>query len=174
MPATRPTRGKGRAVRQPAMGQPKHEERVEERLKPEPCEDALAQLRAKLPSLAAKATRSPLSAIKLFCLDCADSRAEVVACPSGGSACEGSPCPLWPFRMGKRPGGRVMTDEQRQAASDRARAMQAARVGKAAEEVEDEEVEDEDEAAEAAEDGAEDAVAQDPAAWTQVRRFPEQ
>jgi hypothetical protein len=92
-------------------------------------------LRAKLPGLAKRAETSPLAAIKLHCLDCGDgTRAEVEICPNPS-------CPLYPFRHGKRPGGRKMTDEQRQAASDRAKA----RWGKHEEDAEIEEDVPEDE-----------------------------
>ena len=60
-------------------------------------------------------------AIRLKCLDCAGSFAEVRRCECAG-------CPLWLFRMGTDPWreAREMTDEQRQAASDRlARAREA-------------------------------------------------
>ena len=57
---------------------------------------------------------SPLKAIRKFCLECAGSSQEVAACTAdkrdiallnGKEEAEGCvECPLWPFRLGHRPG----------------------------------------------------------------------
>ena len=39
---------------------------------------------------------SPLKQIRRLCLDCADG-------PKSVRFCQGTDCPLWPFRFGKRP-----------------------------------------------------------------------
>ena len=58
---------------------------------------------------------TPLKAIRAKCLDCAYTAAEVRDCPCVD-------CDLYPFRFGKNPYvKRTMTEEQRQAASDRLR-----------------------------------------------------
>lgn len=56
---------------------------------------------------------SPLKAIRENCLQCVGSANEVNLCP-----CEHS-CPLWPYRSGHSPRKRILTDEQRQAATER-------------------------------------------------------
>ncbi len=40
---------------------------------------------------------TPIKAIRLKCLDCSG------GCPSEVRQCELEECPLWPYRMGKRP-----------------------------------------------------------------------
>jgi len=53
------------------------------------------ELREKYPGIAKKALKQPLSAIRLFCLECcAGILSEVKEC-----SCKG--CQLYPFRMGK-------------------------------------------------------------------------
>jgi hypothetical protein len=48
------------------------------------------------------ATRTPLRALRAYCLDCCLGQAvEVRLCPSGAPP---SPCPLWPWRRGRRAG----------------------------------------------------------------------
>jgi len=51
----------------------------------------------KMPSMAKRAERSPLAAIRLKCLDC--------VCYSAGEVgkCDIANCSIWPFRFGKRP-----------------------------------------------------------------------
>lgn len=48
-----------------------------------------------------KEVTSPLKAIRLFCLNCADSYVGVKECPSGTDS--KYPCPLYSFRFGKNP-----------------------------------------------------------------------
>jgi hypothetical protein len=57
---------------------------------------------------------TPMKAIRAKCLDCNYTAQEVKLCPC-------TTCPLWPFRLGKNPNinKRVLTDDQRKAASDR-------------------------------------------------------
>lgn len=64
--------------------------------------------------------QSPLKAIREFCKDCYGG-AESGEC-SINQCVSKNRCPLWPFRFGKNPfhtKGDTMTDDQRQAASDR-------------------------------------------------------
>lgn len=92
-------------------------------------EVTLDTLRAKLPGLAKRAQSSPLAAVRLYCLDCSGSCAEVEACPAGPGG-EAGECALWAFRLGRRPGpGRQMTDEQRAAAGARLAAVRATKAG---------------------------------------------
>jgi len=57
------------------------------------------------------------SAIRGMCLQCMGGSAhEVLLCAS-------SPCPLWPFRMGTDPWRAPMSEENREAASERMRAL---------------------------------------------------
>jgi hypothetical protein len=57
----------------------------------------LEELKEKQPSLVKRAEMSPLAGIRMFCLECVGlSRAEVVNCTAPS-------CPLYPFRMGRRP-----------------------------------------------------------------------
>lgn len=54
---------------------------------------------SKVPSSGKKRLRTPIASIRIKCLDCScGSRAEV-------KRCELTDCALWPYRMGKRPGG---------------------------------------------------------------------
>ena len=65
--------------------------------------------------------KSPLKAIRAKCLDCCCGQAsEVKNCPS-------KRCPLWEYRFGKSGRTRSMTDEQKQAASER---LKSARMAK--------------------------------------------
>lgn len=59
-------------------------------------------------------TKSPVKAIREFCLECCgDSRAEVKSCLA-------TRCPLYAFRFGKNPYiKRDLTDEQKSAMRDR-------------------------------------------------------
>lgn len=64
---------------------------------------------------------SPLKAIRANCIECCGgSKNEVKLCTC-------TKCPLWAFRLGKSPyrKGRVLTDEQKQAASERFKKMWA-------------------------------------------------
>lgn len=67
---------------------------------------------------------TPLAAIKLKCLDCANyEKSEVKNCTI-------EDCPLYDFRLGKNPNRkRTMTEEQKKEAADR---MNKARAAKAA------------------------------------------
>lgn len=62
----------------------------------------------------AKSEYSPLTRIKMYCLECAGSAHEVKLCP-----CDD--CPLWCMRFGKNTliPKREMTEEQRAAAVER-------------------------------------------------------
>jgi hypothetical protein len=67
---------------------------------------------------------SASKAIRFKCLECSNfSSAEV-------RDCQIEDCVLWPFRFGKTGVKRILTEEQRQALSDRAKKMQEARFGK--------------------------------------------
>lgn len=70
----------------------------------------------------------PLKAIRLNCLDCCDGSSKEV------KLCEDNDCPLWHYRFGKNPfrTKRVMTEEQKEAASERFKAMWAERKAKKA------------------------------------------
>lgn len=62
------------------------------------------------------ATLSPLKAIRAKCVDCCGGSKSYVA------TCGIPDCPLYPYRLGKNPNRkatRVLTDEQKQAASER-------------------------------------------------------
>jgi hypothetical protein len=61
---------------------------------------------------------NPLKAMREYCLDCCGgSRKEVKLCPS-------TDCSLWPYRFGKNPySTRVMSEEQREQARERMKAM---------------------------------------------------
>ena len=68
-----------------------------------------------------KLISSPLKAIRENCIECCSgSKGEVKLCTC-------TKCPLWPFRLGKNPyrKGRIMTDEQKQAFSERIKTMWA-------------------------------------------------
>lgn len=69
----------------------------------------------------------PLKAIRLNCLECVGTRKDV-------ENCEETDCPLWHYRFGKNPfrTKRVMTEEQKEAASERFKAMWAERKAKKA------------------------------------------
>jgi hypothetical protein len=57
--------------------------------------------------------KTAMKAIRAKCLDCSYNAQEVKMCTAVD-------CPLWPFRLGKNVfSSRKMTDEQRQAASER-------------------------------------------------------
>ena len=67
--------------------------------------------------------KSIMNAIKAKCLDCsADDRNEV-------KLCNIEDCPLWPYRLGKDPDGRKMTDEQKAAAAERFKKMRESKGG---------------------------------------------
>lgn len=69
-----------------------------------------AEVSAQEQRLAERAKTSPKAAIRLFCITCmGGSKHDVKGCASLS-------CPLHPFRLGRVPNGRVMTDEQRAAA----------------------------------------------------------
>lgn len=59
--------------------------------------------------------QSPLKAIREKCIDCCAGQVGEVR------LCTAEDCPLWPFRFGKNPfsGRREMTDEEKEAASER-------------------------------------------------------
>lgn len=58
--------------------------------------------------------KSMLKIIREKCLDCCVQQYSEV------QLCQCTSCPLWPYRMGKNPfHGRKMTDEQKQAATQR-------------------------------------------------------
>ena len=59
--------------------------------------------------------QSPLKAIREKCIDCCAGQVGEVR------LCTVEKCPLWPFRFGKNPfsGRREMTDEEKEAASER-------------------------------------------------------
>lgn len=64
-------------------------------------------------------TTSPMRAIRHKCLDCcAGSYTEVEKCAA-------KRCPLHPFRLGKNPYRKPVSDERRAALSERMRKMQA-------------------------------------------------
>ena len=64
--------------------------------------------------------KTPLKAIRLKCLDCTCQQIEEV------KGCTITGCALYPFRLGKNPyNKRVLTDEQRQAASERLKKLRA-------------------------------------------------
>lgn len=50
---------------------------------------------------------SPLRALRLKCLDCCNSSAQEVR------LCTAVDCPSWPFRMGRNPWRKLLTDEER-------------------------------------------------------------
>ena len=58
--------------------------------------------------------RSALKAIRSRCLDC-------VGCPKEVRGCRATDCDLHPYRMGKS--GRQLSEEQKEAAAERARAL---------------------------------------------------
>ena len=61
-----------------------------------------------------------LKAVRANCLDCMCGQAnEIKLCT------EENRCPLWPYRLGKDPDKREVSEEQRQIASDRMKAMRA-------------------------------------------------
>ncbi|MCK9350818.1 MAG: hypothetical protein M0P44_06320 [Clostridiales bacterium] len=64
----------------------------------------------------------PLKAIRLNCLECVGTRVKV-------ENCEETDCPLWHYRFGKNPfrTKRVLSEEQKKAASERFKAMWAAK-----------------------------------------------
>ena len=65
---------------------------------------------------------SPLKAIKAFCVDCMGGQVTYV------KDCTSTNCPLYEFRFGKNPyNTRQLTDEQRQAASERMKKVAEAR-----------------------------------------------
>jgi len=57
---------------------------------------------------------TPLSAIKVFCVDCLGGQPKLV------KGCTSKNCPLWPYRTGHNTNSkRTMTEEQRQMAAER-------------------------------------------------------
>lgn len=65
---------------------------------------------------------SPLKAIKCFCIECMGGQVTYV------KDCTSKTCPLYEFRFGKNPyNTRQLTDEQRQAASERMKKVAEAR-----------------------------------------------
>jgi hypothetical protein len=68
-------------------------------------------------------TTSPIRAIRLKCLDCTcGSQKEIEACPI-------VKCALHPFRFGKNPFRKPVSEERRAAASERMRKLQAKKRG---------------------------------------------
>lgn len=64
-------------------------------------------------------TTSPGKAIRHKCLDCmCGSSKEVELCPA-------KKCPLWPFRKGRNPFRKPVSEERRAAASERMKQLQA-------------------------------------------------
>lgn len=61
-----------------------------------------------------KEIKNPVKAIRAFCLECLGTYEEI-------KVCSATKCPLYLFRFGKNPyrAERIITEEQRQAASDR-------------------------------------------------------
>lgn len=56
---------------------------------------------------------TPLSAIKVFCVDCLGGQPKLV------KGCTSKNCPLWPYRTGHNTNSkRTMTEEQRQMAAE--------------------------------------------------------
>ncbi len=73
-------------------------------------------------------TTSPLRAIRLKCLDCTcGSQKEVEACPI-------VKCPLHPFRAGKNPYRKPISEERRAAASERMKNLMAKKKAEARDE----------------------------------------
>ena len=65
---------------------------------------------------------SPLKAIRCFCIECMGGQVTYV------KDCTSTNCPLYEFRFGKNPyNTRQLTDEQRQAASERMKKVAEAR-----------------------------------------------
>jgi hypothetical protein len=63
-------------------------------------------------TLKTNSQKTPLKAIREKCLDCCGYQYSEVR------ECHITDCPLWIYRMGKNPNhGRIMTDEQKQAAT---------------------------------------------------------
>ena len=59
--------------------------------------------------------KTPLKAIRAKCIECScGQKNEVKLCPVTG-------CPLYPFRIGKNPYKKELTDEQRQILAERAK-----------------------------------------------------
>jgi len=77
--------------------------------------DPREMLREELEAMGHEAM-SPMEAIRAKCLDCAGSTHEVRCCVAMA-------CPSWPFRTGRNPWRREMSEEQREAR--RQRALQA-------------------------------------------------
>lgn len=72
-----------------------------------------------------KPKTNPVKAIRAHCLDCCcGSSEEVKKCPVDY-------CPLYPFRFGKNPyrAKRELTEEQRAAASERMKKLNASKIG---------------------------------------------
>lgn len=66
--------------------------------------------------------RSPVKAIRAYCLNCGDGTAHEVR------RCDRKKCPLWAFRFGKNPYlHREISEEQKQKAAQRLRELAAAR-----------------------------------------------
>ncbi len=60
---------------------------------------AVSKTPSKVPTSGKKRARTPVASIRAKCVDCAGgSRAEV-------KSCELTDCPLWDYRLGKRPVG---------------------------------------------------------------------
>lgn len=61
-----------------------------------------------------KEIKNPVKAIRAFCLECLGNYEEIKICTA-------TKCPLYSFRLGKNPyrTERVVSDEQRQAATER-------------------------------------------------------
>lgn len=61
-----------------------------------------------------KEIKNPVKAIRAFCLECLGTYEEI-------KICSANKCPLYAFRFGKNPyrTERIISDEQRQAASER-------------------------------------------------------
>lgn len=64
-------------------------------------------------------TTSPVRAIRHKCLDCVNGSSNEV------SLCPAKKCPLWPFRFGKNPYRKPVSEERRAQAAERMRILQA-------------------------------------------------
>lgn len=67
---------------------------------------------------------TPLSAIKVFCIDCLGGQPKLV------KGCTSKNCPLYPYRTGHNTDSkRTMTEEQRQMATERLKKAREAKKG---------------------------------------------
>jgi len=65
-------------------------------------EAAKGRAKTPLPPLKFKVL-SPLAAIRKKCMDCGTTSKYVAFCTCTPGGDNGTPCPLWPYRFGKRP-----------------------------------------------------------------------